>query len=95
MGRPFSLDLRVRVVAAVEKGGVIAAPGGGPVWAWDQHGHQLGSALPGNGQRCAGQDGWSQAEGDRRRASYLAVATDQGEGLHLAGTGRRVRRARP
>ena len=64
MGRPYSLDLRERVVAAVEKGGLSLPPGGGAVWCGHQHGDQLGAAVARDRQRCAGPDGRPQAEGD-------------------------------
>ena len=38
-------------------------------------------------QRGAGPDGWSQAEEDLGRTSSVAVATDQGAGLHPARAG--------
>ena len=50
----------------------------------DQHGDQLGPALPGNRQRSASQDGRAQAEGDCGRASRVAFGTDQSERVHLA-----------
>jgi hypothetical protein len=62
MGRPYSLELRERVIAAVDQGGL--PPGGGAIWSGRQCGHSLGAALPSDGQHCTGPDGWAQAEGD-------------------------------
>ena len=64
MGKPYSMDLRERVVSAVDKGGPVLPPCGGAVWGGRQHGHSLGSALPRDRQRCAGPDGRTQAEED-------------------------------
>ena len=64
MGKPYSMDLRERVVAAVDPGGLSCHRGGGAIWRGRQHGHSLGSALPRDRQRCAGPDGWAQAEED-------------------------------
>ena len=36
MGRPYSVDLRERVVAAVEKGAVVPSSGGA-IWRLRQH----------------------------------------------------------
>ena len=68
MGKPYSIDLRERAVAAVLAGRTFAAQGGGAVRRWGEHGRQLGPAVSGDGQRGAGPDGRSQAEGDPRRA---------------------------
>jgi len=65
MARPYSLDLRERVVAAVEKGGLSSRK------AAMQFGVGVSTAIRSVGsaaqdrQRCAWQDGRSQAEGDR------------------------------
>ena len=75
-------------------GRAVVQPGGGAVRGGDQHGDQLGAAVARDRQRCAGQDGRSQAEGDCGRASRLAAAADQGRRLHLARAGGRARRAR-
>jgi hypothetical protein len=32
MGKPYTMDLRERVVAAVDKGGPVLPPGGGAIW---------------------------------------------------------------
>jgi hypothetical protein len=74
MGKPYSLDLRERVVAAIDGG-----------LSRNQAAKQFGIGISTEDrQRCAGPDGRSQAEGDLRRASDLAIATDQGWRLHLA-----------
>ena len=41
MGRAYSIDLRERVVAAVESG-MSCQSGGGAVWRWRQHGDPVG-----------------------------------------------------
>ncbi len=89
MSRPYSLDLRERVVAAVEKGGISRRQ------AAAQFARRLGSAVPQDRQCCTGQDGRPQAEGDRRRAPHLAFAADRWERLHHPRARRRVRRAWP
>ena len=94
MGKPYSIDLRERVVAAVESGGLSCNRAAEQFGVGDQHGDQLGAALAGDRQRCAGQDGRAQAEGDLGRAPRLAVAADQGRRLHLARAGGRTCRAR-
>lgn len=43
MGKPYSLDLRERVVAAI-KGGMSRNRGRQAVWRGDQHGHWLDEA---------------------------------------------------
>ena len=63
MGKPYSMDLRERVVAAVDPGGLLPL-GGGAIWGGRQHGDYLGSTLPRNRQLCAGPDGWAQAKED-------------------------------
>jgi hypothetical protein len=52
MGRPYSLDLRKRVVAAVKTGGFVPS-GCGPIWRWHQHCDQLGAALARDRERPA------------------------------------------
>jgi hypothetical protein len=56
----------------------VAASGGGPIRRRAQHGHQLGSALPGDGQRGAGPDGRSQAKGLRPGGRPCAVCCRHG-----------------
>jgi len=53
MAKPHSVDLRERVVTAIEKGGLSRARGGVSVRRWDQHGY-LGSALPADRECGAG-----------------------------------------
>ena len=65
MARPYSLDLRERVVAAVEKGGMSRRRAAVQL-GLGQHGHCVDAAFSSDGQCCARQDGWTQAEDDRR-----------------------------
>ena len=60
MGRPYSVDLRERVVAAVEKGAVVPSSGGA-IWRLRQHVHSLDAALPQDRQGQAGPDRWQKA----------------------------------
>src|ERR1700728_5193623 len=93
MGKPYSVDLRRRVVAAIEAGmsrnqaakqfGVAISPAIG----WMQRVEQTGSVAP-------GQDGRSQAESDFERARGLVIAADQSWRFHLARAGCRAWRAR-
>lgn len=46
MGKPYSMDLRERVVGAVERQGPVAPAGGGAFWCQLQRGDRLGEALP-------------------------------------------------
>ena len=92
--KPYSNDLRERVVAAVESGGLscrqaAARFGLGVSTAinWVRRKRETGSVAP-------GKMGGLQAESDRGQASQLAVGARQGEGLHLARAGRRTCRAR-
>jgi transposase len=70
MGKPYSEDLRKRVVAAVETGRAGLQSGGQAVWGCHQHGHFMGTTATRDRQRGAEQDRWLQAEkaisGDHR-----------------------------
>jgi hypothetical protein len=58
MAKPLSMDLRERVIAAVEKDGLsVAACGGGPVRHRGEHDVRLAAALPGDGKRGTGPMG--------------------------------------
>jgi hypothetical protein len=92
MAKPYSTDLRERVVAAVEKAGMSRRQA---ALHFDVGISTVGPALPGNRQRSAWQNGWAQAEGNWRRASCLSAGSDQGERLYLARARGRTRRARP
>ena len=56
MGRPYSNDLRERVVRAVVKGGLSRHQAAAQFGVAHQHGDQLGAALPRDRQRRAGPD---------------------------------------
>ena len=95
MGKPYSIDLRDRVVAAVVSGGMSCNR------AAKQFGVAISTAISwvikgaGDRQRCAWQDGRAQAQEDFGRAPPLAAAADQRQRLHLARPRRRARRTRP
>jgi len=91
MGKPYSMDLRERVVAAVKGGGMScnrAAKQSGVAVStainWVRRVRETGSVAPG-----------PRAEEDCRRASPLAAAADQGARFHFAPAGREADRARP
>jgi len=93
MAKPYSTDLRERVVAAVEKAGMSRRQaalhfdvGISTVISWARRFRETGSVLPGK---------MAQAEGNWRRASCLSAGSDQGERLYLARARGRTRRARP
>lgn len=65
MARPYSTDLRERVVAAVTRRS-IAARGGAALRRRRQHGGQLDAALACDRQRRAWPDGRASAQEDRR-----------------------------
>src|ERR1700739_745995 len=95
MGKPYSMDLRERVVAAVKSGGMSrnrAAKQFGVAVStainWVRRLGETGSVAP-------GQDGRPQAEEDWRRASPLAAAAGQRARLHIAGAGGLFDRAWP
>lgn len=54
MGRPYSNDLRERVVKAVIKGGLSRHEAAAQIWRGHQYGDQLGTALSRDRQRRAG-----------------------------------------
>jgi transposase len=75
MGKPYSVDLRERVVSAVETGGLSCnraakqfGVGISTAINWVKRLRETGS--------CAGQDGRSQAEGDFGRAPPMVIAAD-------------------
>jgi hypothetical protein len=76
MGKPYSVDLRERVVAAVETGRCLPL-GSGAIRLLRQHSHSLGAALPTDRQRCAGSDGRAQADVDCGRASCLVAGAEE------------------
>ena len=93
MGKPYSLDLRKRVVAAVETGGMScnqAAKQFGVAIStaigWVRRLRETGSVAP-------GQMGGLQAEGDFRRDTVSGLLERIRAGLHLARAGRRTRRS--
>src|SRR4029077_8747248 len=94
MAKPYSTDLRERVVAAVEKAGMSRRQaalhfevGISTVISWGLRFRETGSALPG---KMGGHK--PKAIG---RASCLSAGADQGERLYLARARGRTRRARP
>ena len=94
MGRPYSIDLRERVVAAVEKGGLschraAAQFGVGISTAinWVRRLRETGSVAPGQ----MGGHKPKAISGEHREWLLQRV---QGEGLHNARAGGRVCRAR-
>ena len=62
MGKPYSMDLRERVAAAVDPGGLSCHRERRRNLVGVEHGHSLGSAIPRDRQHRA--DGWAQAEED-------------------------------
>ena len=76
MGKPYSVDLRKRVVAAIEAG-MSRNQAAQAVWGRDQHGDWLDAADGADRERCSRSDGRSQAEGDFGRAGGLVIAADQ------------------
>jgi transposase-like protein len=94
MGKPYSMDLRERVVAAVMTGGLSCNQ------AAKQFGVGISTAinwmkrLRGDRQRHAWQGGRLQAKVDLGRARGLAFTADPGRRVHLARARPRVRRAR-
>src|SRR5579875_1459820 len=94
MGKPYSMDLRERAVAAVVSGGLSCRRaakqfglGVNTVITWVRRLRQTGSVAP-------GKMGGHRREGDFRRTPNLAAASDQGRRLHVAWACRRTRRAR-
>ena len=95
MGKPYSMDLRERVVAAVETGGMSCHQAAAQFGVGVSTAINWVTALAGDRQRCARPDGRAQAEGDFGRAPCLVAGAHQGKGLHLARAGRRTGRAWP
>ena len=90
MGKPYSMDLRERAVAAVLRDGLsrhesAARFGVAPstVINWVRR-------VSGNGERRAWPDGRAKAQGDCWRARYVSVAARPGRRLHLGRTGGRT-----
>ena len=94
MGKPYSIDLRERVVSAVVTGGMSCNRAAEAIRGGHQHRYQLGEARAGDWQRRIRQDGRTQAKADFGRASPLAIAADQGWRLYPARAGLRARRTR-
>src|SRR5712671_1044932 len=95
MGRPYSMDLRERAVAAVETGGLSChqaaeqfGVGVSTVIVWVRRLRETGSLAP-------GADGRPQAEGNFGRAPCLVAGAHEGKRLYLAWACSRTRRARP
>src|ERR1700674_2519500 len=95
MGKPYSMDLRERVVAAVETGGLSChraaaqfGVGVSTAIVWVRRLRETGSVAP-------GQMGGHKPKAISGRAPSLAAGAHQGKGLHLTRTCRRTRRARP
>ena len=95
MAKPFSVDLRERVVAAVEQGGLSRREaasrfgvGISTAIAWVRRFRKTGSVAP-------GQMGGHKPKAIRGEHQILACGTHQGEGLQLAWAGGRARRTRP
>jgi hypothetical protein len=92
-GRPYSMDLRERVIQAVEREGLSRRQ------AAERFGVGIKTAIdwvrrvPGDGQRRPRR--WLPAEEDRRSVWRLATGELPAAGIQLAWPGRRVGRARP
>jgi transposase-like protein len=94
MRRPYSIDLRERVVRAVIKGGLSCHQAAAQFGVKD-HGDSVDAAVSQDRQRQTGPDRWLQAQEDIRTASRLAGATMPDRRFHLARAGGRTRQARP
>ena len=80
MAKPYSMDLRERVVAAVETGWSVVACGGGAVWRRRQHGDHLGAAFSGDRQAWRrGKMGGHKPRAIRGEHARLAAGSGQGE----------------
>ncbi len=93
MGKPYSMDLRERVVAAVESGGLSCHAGGGQfgVGVSTAIGWMRGCARPAALRRAR----WAATSRRRFRASIASGCWNGSRaGLHLARAGRRTGRAR-
>jgi transposase-like protein len=93
MGKPYSMDLRQRVVAAVVSGGLSCnraakrfGVGISTAINWVQRVRETGSVAPGK------MGGHKPKK--MRRTPPVAAWADQGWRLHLARAGGRTRRAR-
>src|ERR1700746_3594697 len=93
MARPYSMDLRERVVQAVEQGGLSRRQ------AADRFGIGIKTAIDWlrrfreEGRMAGKADGRLPAEEDRWSAPRLAARALPGAGLHPARPGRRAGRA--
>ena len=85
MGKPYSIDLRERVVAAVVTGGLSCRRAAEQFGVGCQHGDQLGAAVAGDRERCAGPDGRTQAEVDFGGAPRLVAGAHEGGDFTLRG----------
>ncbi|AAK65775.1 TRm2011-2a transposase (plasmid) [Sinorhizobium meliloti 1021] len=95
MARPFSNDLRERVVDAVTGEGLSCRAAAKRFGHRHQHRDRLGAAVSRDGQRRTRPDGWAQAPQAFRSAPGLAALPLPRARLHAARTCRRVERARP
>src|ERR1700685_3240350 len=84
MGKPYLMDLRERVVAAVEGGGLSChqaaaqfGVGVSTAIVWVRRLRETGSVAP-------GADGRAQTEGNFGRAPCLVAGAYEGKGLYLA-----------
>ena len=93
MGKPYSEDIRKRVVAAVVTGGLSCNAAAKRFGVAISTAVGMGTTAAPDRQRGARQDGRPQAEGDFRRTAGLDVGKNQAR-LHLARLGRRTRSAR-
>jgi hypothetical protein len=82
MGKPYASEFRKQVVAAVESAGLSRNQAAKQFGDRHQHCDWLGESAPQDRELGAGPVGWSQAEGDFRRAPCLALAANQGWRLH-------------
>ena len=94
MGKPYSMDLRERVVAAVETGGLSChraaaqfGVGVSTAIVWVRRFRETGSVAP-------GQMGGHKPKAISGEHRDLVAGAHQGKGLHLARAGGRARRAR-
>ena len=76
----FASGLFVRLRKVVCRG-----TGGVAVWHRGLDGDQLGAALSGDGQRCAGPDGWAQTEKIRGEHRTWLLARTQEKDFTLRG----------
>src|SRR5256884_3493360 len=95
MGKPYSMDLRERVVAAVETGGLSChqaaaqfGVGVSTAIVWVRRLRETGSVAP-------GQIGGHKPKAISGEHRAWLLGAHQGKRLHLARACRRTRRARP